>query len=93
MATKDVLLNTKGAASQLDCSENWIHKLVQKGQLKAHVYNDEGVLVAREPNTAQQGRGLYFYEKDIAVYKVKKHRGRGRPTKKVKQKQREEVPV
>lgn len=79
MTAKEALLNTKGAAAHLECTENWIHKLVQRGSLKAYVYNDEGVLVEREPHTTRQGQGLYFYQKDLDAYR-RKRRGRGRPT-------------
>ena len=41
------VLNTKGAARRLGCSETWIHKLVSAGKLKAYTYNDNGVLVER----------------------------------------------
>lgn len=73
---KDKLLNTKGAAEWLSCTENWIHKLVNSGRLKAHIYDEHGVLVERETNTPRQGQGLYFYEKDLKAYKGRKP---GRP--------------
>lgn len=74
---KETLMNTKGAATWMDCTENWIHKLVYSGRLKAHIYDENGVLVERTPNTHRQGQGLYFYEKDLKAYKGRK---RGRPS-------------
>jgi len=73
---KETLLNTKGAAERMQCTENWIHKLVYSGKLKAYIYDQHGVLVEREPNTPRQGQGLYFYEKDLKAYKGRK---KGRP--------------
>ena len=43
--TAPQVLNTKGAARRLGCSETWVHKLVAKGALKAYAYDDTGVLV------------------------------------------------
>lgn len=70
------LLNTKGAADWLGCTESWVHKLVYAGKLKAHVYDEEGILIARPPGEKRQGQGLYFYERDLKAYKRRK---RGRP--------------
>jgi hypothetical protein len=64
----EAILNTKGAAANLGCSVNWIHKLVYEGKIKARIYNDEGVLVEREIGSPRQGQGLYFYESDLAGY-------------------------
>jgi len=75
MQPKDTLMNTKGAAAWMRCTENWIHKLVYAGRLKAYVYDENGVLVEREPHTPRQGQGLYFYEKDLKAYKGR-HKGR-----------------
>lgn len=36
------VLNTKGAAKRLGCSETWIHKLVSAGKLKAYIYDIDG---------------------------------------------------
>jgi excisionase family DNA binding protein len=46
MTVKQVL-NTKGAARRLGCSETWIHKLVAKGELRAYIYDETGSLVER----------------------------------------------
>lgn len=72
----NTLLNTKGAAERLGCTENWIHKLVYSGKVKAHIYDEHGVLVERQSDDKRQGQGLYFYESDLKKYKA---RGRGRP--------------
>jgi len=70
------ILNTKGAANKLGCSETWIHKLVSKGKLKARIYGDDGILVEHVPGDTRQGQGLYFLESDLETYKPKT---RGRP--------------
>lgn len=71
------IVNTKGAAAKLGCSENWIHKLVSRGKLKAHIFV-EGVLVDHIPDggRAKQGQGLYFLESDLKAYQPK---SKGRP--------------
>ncbi len=58
------VLNTKGAARRLGCSETWIHKLVATSKLKAYIYDTDGVLVEREPEGKRQGQGLYFLVED-----------------------------
>src|SRR5260370_37653804 len=67
MTTMQVL-NTKGAARRLGCSETWIHKLVSAGKLKAYTYDDNGVLVERTPEDKRQGQGLYFFAGHIDTY-------------------------
>ena len=47
LALEGQVLNTKGAAKRLGCSETWIHKLVLAGKLKAYIYDQDGVLVER----------------------------------------------
>ena len=65
------IINTKGAAKKLGCSETWIHKLVGKGLIKARVYDDEGILVEHIPGKSRQGQGLYFLESDLEAYQPK----------------------
>src|SRR2546430_5348727 len=48
------VLNTKGAAKRLGCSQTWIHKLVAKGKLHAYIYDEEGELVERKPEDRKQ---------------------------------------
>lgn len=62
------VLNTKGAAKRLGCSETWIYKLVSAGKLKAYAYNDNGLLVERQPREKRQGQGLYFLLDDVDTY-------------------------
>ncbi len=62
------VLNTKGAAKRLGCTETWIHKLVAVGKLRAYVYNSEGVLVEHNPEEKRQGQGLYFLITDLDIY-------------------------
>jgi hypothetical protein len=62
------VLNTKGAARRLGCSETWIHKLVATSKLKAYIYDMDGVLVERQPEGKRQGQGLYFLAEDIDSY-------------------------
>ena len=52
------VLNTKGAAKRLGCSETWIHRLVSTGKLKAYIYNDNGRLVERKPDEKRPGHVL-----------------------------------
>jgi hypothetical protein len=63
------VLNTKGAARRLGCSETWIHKLAATGKLKAYIYGDEGELIEHEKETKRQGRALYFLADDVAKYR------------------------
>ncbi len=71
-----MLINTKGAASRLGCSVNWIHKLVSRGDLKSYIFI-EGELVEHIPNgeSSRQGQGLFFLPGDLDVYQ-RKPRGR-----------------
>src|SRR5947209_7947438 len=62
------LLNTKGAAALLGCSENRIHKLVTKERLKAYIYDESGQLIERPVGTKNQGVVLHFYENDLIRY-------------------------
>lgn len=62
------VLNTRGAARRLGCSQTWIHKLVGAGKLKAYTYDDNGVLVERMPEDKRQGQGLYFFASDLDTY-------------------------
>jgi hypothetical protein len=62
------VLNTKGAARQLGCSETWIHKLVAAGKLKAYIYDADGVLVEHQKDQKRQGQGLYFLAEDLNTY-------------------------
>lgn len=62
------LLNTKGAAAHLGCSENWIHKLVYAGKLRAYIYDEAGALVERPQGAKRQGAALYFRESDLNRY-------------------------
>lgn len=62
------VLNTKGAAKRLGCSETWVQKLASAGKLKAYTYDEEGLLVERKPDSKRQGQGLYFFASDIDVY-------------------------
>ena len=76
--TKAKLMNTRVAAEWMHCTENWLHKLVYTGRLKAYMYDPHGNLVEREAHAKRQGQGLYFYEKDLKTYQSKK-REKGRP--------------
>lgn len=62
------VLNTKGAARRLGCSETWIHKLAATGKLKAYIYSDEGELIAHAQAPKKPGRALYFLADDVASY-------------------------
>lgn len=68
------VMNTKGAAKYLGCSDTWIHKLVYRGKIKARVYDDSGVLVERQPQDHRQGQGLYFLQEDLDAYRPEKQR-------------------
>ena len=72
----NTLMNTKGAAEHLECTENWIHKLVYSQRIKAHIYDEHGVLIERASTDKRQGQGLYFYKADLDKYKKRKP---GRP--------------
>src|SRR6266852_9609808 len=63
------VLNTKGAARRLGCSETWIHKLVSAGKLKAYIYDTNGMLVERKPQGKRQGQGLYFLAEEVDTYR------------------------
>jgi hypothetical protein len=78
------ILNTKGAAKRLGCSETWIHKLVYRGKIKACVYDEDGVLIERDPQDTRQGQGLYFMQEDLDAYQPEvQRRPRGSKNKKV----------
>jgi len=62
------VLNTKGAARRLGCSETWIHKLVARGLLRAYIYDSDGILVERKPESRRQGQGLYFFAEEVDTY-------------------------
>jgi hypothetical protein len=62
------VLNTKGAAKRLGCSETWIHKLVSLGRLKAYIYDANGVLVEWKPDQKRQGRSLSFLAEEVDTY-------------------------
>lgn len=62
------VVNTKGAAKRLGCSQTWIHRLVATGKLKAYVYDENGKLVERKPNEKKQGQALSFRVKDVDAY-------------------------
>jgi len=62
------VLNTKGAARRLGCSETWVHKLVAAGKLKAYTYDEEGVLVEHRSDQKRQGQGLYFFADEVDTY-------------------------
>ena len=78
------VLNTKGAARRLGCSQTWIHKLVSTGKLKAYTYDDNGVLVEHTPDEKRQGQGLYFCPSDVDTYQPEvQRRPRGSKNKKL----------
>jgi hypothetical protein len=78
------VLNTKGAARRLGCSQTWIHKLVAAGKLKAYTCDDNGVLVERTPDDKRQGQGLYFLTSDVDTYQPEvQRRPRGSKNKKI----------
>ena len=62
------VLNTKGAAKRLGCSESWIHRLVATGKLKAYIYDANGRLVERKPEEKRQGQAMSFRVKDVDAY-------------------------
>jgi len=62
------VVNTKGAAKRLGCSQTWIHRLVASGKLKAYVYDENGKLVERKPDEKKQGQALSFRIKDVDAY-------------------------
>ena len=62
------VVNTKGAAKRLGCSETWIHRLVATGKLKAYVYNENGRLVERKPDEKKQGQAMSFRIRDVDAY-------------------------
>jgi hypothetical protein len=76
------VLNTKGAAKRLGCSQTWIHRLVSTGKLKAYVYDDNGRLVERKPDEKRQGQAMCFRVKDVDAYQpVVQRRPRGSKNK------------
>ncbi len=62
------VLNTKGAAKRLGCSQTWIHRLVAAGKLKAYVYDENGRLMERKPEEKKQGQAMSFRVKDVDAY-------------------------
>jgi hypothetical protein len=77
------VLNTKGAARCLGCSDTWIHKLVSAGKLKAYTYDENGVLVEHIKDAKRQGQGLYFFTGDVDHYQpAVQRRPRGSRNKK-----------
>ena len=68
------ILNTKGVAKRLGCTETWIHKLVSSGKLKAYTYDDNGVLVEHMVKEKRRGQGLYFLISDVDAYQSRKQR-------------------
>ena len=62
------VVNTKGAAKRLGCSQTWIHRLVATGKRKAYVYDENGKLVERKPEEKKQGQALSFRVKDVDAY-------------------------
>lgn len=62
------VLNTKGAARRLGCSETWIHKLAATGKLKAYTYGEEGELIEQTKEVKKPGRALYFLADEVARY-------------------------
>ena len=62
------VLNTKGAARRLGCSETWIHKLAATGKLRAYIYGEEGELIEHEKETRKQVRALSFLAEDVEQY-------------------------
>jgi hypothetical protein len=78
------VLNTKGAARRLGCSQTWIHKLVAKGELRAYIYDETGELVERTKERRNQGQGLYFFAADLDQYQpAVQRRPRGSKNKKL----------
>ncbi len=67
------MLNAKGAAKRIDCSPEWVQKLVSKGQLRAYCFVND-VLAEHVPGSAQ-GMTLLFYEEDVDAFQ---RRPRGR---------------
>lgn len=63
------ILNTKGAAKRIGCSETWIHKLVAAGKLKAYTYSEDGTLVEHKVEEKRHGQGLYFFTSDLDNYR------------------------
>ena len=64
------ILNTRGVAKRLGCTETWVHKLVSVGKLKAYIYDDNGILVEHKTHEKRQGQGLYFLTSDVDAYQV-----------------------
>lgn len=77
------VLNTKGAARRLGCSETWVQKLVSAGKLTAYIYDESGRLSQHQPGHRRQGQGLYFLASDVDAYQpVVQRRPRGSKNKK-----------
>lgn len=63
------LLNTRGAARYLGCSENWIQRLVSEGKLKAYITDASGGLTERPLGEKRQGAALFFLPRDLDKYR------------------------
>ena len=71
-----MMLNTKGAAKKVGCSDRWLRKLVQDGRIPAYAYDEDGKLVKLDPSVSHQGRDMCFLESDLDAYQPG---ARGRP--------------
>jgi hypothetical protein len=69
------LYNAEGAASYLKCTVSNIHYLVGKDKLQAHIFDDKGELVKRQPGEAHQGQSLHFYAADLNAYRASRKKG------------------
>ena len=88
------VLNTKGAAKRLGCSETWVQKLASAGKLKAYIYDEDGLLVERKPDSKRQGQGLYFLANDIDIYQpAVRRRPRGSKNRRPRESQEENTPT
>ncbi len=63
------VLNTKGAARRLGCSETWIHKLAATGKLKAYIYGDEGNSLSTKKRPRSRAEHSIFAARDVAQYR------------------------
>jgi hypothetical protein len=74
--TESNVYNTLGAAKYLGCTIDNIHGRVRNGHLRAHKYDENGVLVEWKEGDKHRGQGLYFLQSDLDEYKRTKKRGR-----------------
>lgn len=82
VSTTIQILNTKGAAKRLGCSQTWVQKLVAAGKLPAYIYDGEGRLSERTPDSRRQGQGLYFLTSEVDAYQpAVRRRPRGSPNR------------